>query len=219
MRKLRLKPPANDTRPTRRSLVELTAAASRAVDDGMLVMPSSLVMISGDDPSRAEELAQTPVRTAAAEQPAAPAAAEPVTGPPARSAALPEPDDTAEMLVQIAKDHQARALDGVRLGLDAMLDYARDLVRTPADRGEHDGRAKQDGNLRAATAYRSEAIDLVKANIATALDYAHGLAGATTSADFVELSSTLARRQCELVLKQAAALQSLARGLTKPGTE
>jgi Phasin protein len=206
MRKVRLKPPANDTRPTRRSLVELTEAASRAAGDGMLVMPSGLVMIT---PPRAEELAHMP---------AAPKVAEPAAEPSSSSAALPATDDTAEMLARIVKDQNARTLDGVRLGVDAMLDVAKDLARTPppADPDLRDG--KSDSNLRAAAAaYRTEVIELAKANVATSLDYVRGLAGATTSADLIELSGTLARRHCELMFKQAAALQSLARGLMKPG--
>ena len=201
MRKVRLKPPANDARPTRRSLVELTEAASRGAGEGMLVMPSSVVMIT---PPRADELAHMPT---------APKVAEPSSG----SAPLPEPNDTAEMLVRIAKDQHARTLDGVRLGVDAMLDLTKDLARTPkpTDPRRYDG--KSANNLRAAAAaYRSEVIELAKANVATSLDYARGLAGATTSADLVELSGTLARRHGELMFKQAAALQSLARGLMKP---
>jgi hypothetical protein len=211
MRKVRLKPPANDARPTRRSLVELTEAASRGAGDGMLVMPSSLVMIT---PPRADELVHMP----SVEQATVPAAAEPVRQPLSRSATLPEPNDTAEMLVRIAKDQHGRTLDHVRRGVDGMLDLAKDIARTPraGDPDLHDG--KSDNKLRAAAAaYRSEVIDLAKANVATTLDYARGLAGATTSADLVELSGTLARRHCELMFKQAAALQSLARGLMKPG--
>jgi Phasin protein len=206
MRKQRLKPPANDTRPTRRSLVELTEAASRAAGDGMLVMPSSVVMIT---PPRAEELAHMS---------AAPKVAEPAAARSSSSAAHPASDDTTGMLVQIAKDQHAQTLDSVRLGVDAMLDLTKDLARTPTptDPRRYDG--KSDNKLRAAAAaYRSEVIDLAKANVATTLDYARGLAGATTSADLVELSGTLARRHCELMFKQAAALQSLARGLMKPG--
>jgi hypothetical protein len=185
--------------------VELTEAASRAATDGTLVTPSGVVMIT---PPRAEELPH--MRTA-------PKVAKPAGRPSSRSATPPEGDDTAEMLVRIAKDQNERALDSVRLGVDAMLDVAKDLTRTPtpADPDLHDG--KSDNNLRAAAAaYRTEVIELAKANVATSLDYARGLAGATTSADFVELSSTLARRHCELMFRQAAALQSLARGLMKP---
>jgi hypothetical protein len=60
MRKLRLKPPANDRRPVRRSLIELTAAASRAADAGLVPMPSSLVMISPEIMPRLEEAAPVP---------------------------------------------------------------------------------------------------------------------------------------------------------------
>jgi hypothetical protein len=42
MSKTRIRRPASDIRPARRSLVELTAAASRAVDDGLFVLSSGI---------------------------------------------------------------------------------------------------------------------------------------------------------------------------------
>src|ERR1700758_935405 len=125
MRKLRLKPPANDRRPVRRSLVELTEAASRAADEGVVMMPSSLVMISPDIMPRLEEAAAVPARTVAPRK-AAPRVAKAAAEPPPRAAALPQSGSAAEMLAQIAKDQQARALDNIRLGFAAALDYAKD---------------------------------------------------------------------------------------------
>ena len=225
MRKLRLKPPANDRRPVRRSLVELTAAASRAADEGVLMMPSSLVMISPDIVPRLGEVAPVPARTAAPGK-AAPRAT--------KAAAAPLPR-AAEMLAQIAKDQQARALDNIRLGFAAALDYAKDLSRTPipADRDPPPDKAKTEGNgtegnktvgnkteanplAGAAAEYRAEAVELASANLAATLDYARELVGVRTGAEFVALSSALARKQCELMLKQAAVLQSFARKATKP---
>jgi hypothetical protein len=67
----------------------------------------------------------------------------------------------------------------------------------------------------AATELRAEAAELMKANVITTLEYTRGLAGATNLAEFVELSSAQARKQCELILKQAGALRSLAQTITK----
>src|SRR5215469_15235642 len=117
MRKLRLKPPANDTRPVRRSLVELTEAASRAADDGLVMMPSNLVMICSD----IVDVTDMPARTGVP-KPAAPPRAEPATEPPSRPTALPQSGSAAEMLAQIAKDQQARALDSMRLSFAAAMD-------------------------------------------------------------------------------------------------
>jgi hypothetical protein len=224
MRKLRLKPPANDRRPVRRSLVELTEAASRAADEGVVMMPSSLVMISPDIMPRLDEAAPVPARTAAPRK-AAPRAAKAAAEPPPRAAALPRSGSAAEMLAQIAKDQQARALDNIRLGFAATLDYAKDLSRTPipADRDPPPDRARTKDNeteanplAGAAAEYRAEAVELASANLAATLDYARELVGVRTGAEFVALSSALARKQCELMLKQAAVLQSFARKATKP---
>ena len=201
MGKLRLKPPANDTRPVRRSLVELTEAASRAAGDGTLVMPIFPIAAAIADAPRPEDVANKP-------------------GP-----VVVASNSTAEMLVQIAKDHQSRVLEGIQLGLSAALDYAKDFVRTPMpdDRDPQDVGGKPDDNVIAAAGaaaeFRAEAIGIVKAQAATTLDYARDLVVARTAAEFVGASSTLARKQCELMLKQASVLQSFAQGLTKPGAE
>jgi hypothetical protein len=222
MGKLRSRPPANDTRPTRRSLVELTAAASRAVDAGLLVMPASPVVIAPDNQPRAEDEANAAQTAAPSKQAAAVPVAEPAGETSPRRAAAPDCGSTAEMLAEIAKDYQGRALESIRLGFSAALDYAKDRAGTPkADRRQQDGGARSEDNLLAAVGaaaeYRVEALELVRANLATTVDYACELAGARTSAEFVELSSALARKQCELMLKQSAMLQSYARTMTKSG--
>jgi hypothetical protein len=70
-----------------------------------------------------------------------------------------------------------------------------------------------------AAEFRAEALELMKANVITTLEYARELAGATTAAEFVELSGTQARKQCELILKQASSLMSLAQTITKSSAE
>ena len=203
MRKPKSKPPANDARPVRRSLVELTAAASYAASDDAPVMP--IFPIAANIPPE-ENVANGAVP-----------APEPRRARAAESTA--SPGGVAEMLADIAKDHQARVLDSIRLSLAAAQDYAKDLARTPVPSDPQDGRAKPDDNLlaavRAAAGYRAEALELVKANLTTTLDYARGIAEATTAAEFIELSSELARKQCEFTLKQAAALQSFGQVATK----
>jgi hypothetical protein len=224
MRQLRSRPPANDRRPVRRSLVELTEAASRAADEGVVMMPSSLVMISPD----IVDVTPAPARKAVPRK-AAPRVAKAAAEPPPRAAALPRSGSAAEMLAQIAKDQQARALDNIRLGFAAALDYAKDLSRTPipADRDPPPDKAKTEDNKTdnkteanplagAAAEYRAEAVELASANLTATLDYARDLVGVRTGAEFVALSSALARKQCELMLKQAAVLQSFARKATKP---
>src|SRR5438552_2737886 len=68
MSKTRIRRPASDTRCARRSLVELTAAASRAVDDDELVTSATLIAASPDDPPRSEHAATLSDRTVGARQ-------------------------------------------------------------------------------------------------------------------------------------------------------
>ena len=229
MSKTRIRRPASDIRPARRSLVELTAAASRAIDDGLLVTSASLIAASPDDPPRSEPAAKTHDRTMVAGQVTAPipvAVPESLNVTAARSGELVDSDSTAEMVVKIAKDYHNRAFENIKLTLNAALDHAKDFAET---RVGSEGASKGDGaSLEnkfltvlqgTAAEFRAEALELMKANVITTLEYARDLAGTTTAAEFVELSGTQARKQCELILKQAGALKSLAQTITKSSAE
>ncbi len=230
MSKTRIRRPASDIRPARRSLVELTAAASRAIDDGLLVTSASLIAASPDNTPRSEPAAKTHDRTMVAGQVKAPipvAVPEPLNEAVARSGELVDSDSTAGMVVKIAKDYHNRAFENIKLTLNAALDHAKDFAET---RVGSDGALKGHGGAvlennfltvlkGTAAEFRAEALELMKANVITTLEYARELAGTTTAAEFVELSGTQARKQCELILKQAGSLMSLAQTITKSSAE
>ncbi len=231
MSKTRIRRPASDIRPARRSLVELTAAASRAIDDGLLVTSASLIAASPNDPPRSDPTAKTHDRTMVAGQATAPvpvAVPEPLNEAAARSGGeLVDSDSTAEMVVKVAKDYHNRAFENIQLTFNAALDHAKDFAETRvgsegALKG-HRGAILENNFLTVlkgtATEFRAEALELMKANVITTLEYARELAGTTTAAEFVELSGTQARKQCELILKQAGSLMSLAQTITKSGAE
>ncbi len=231
MSKTRIRRPASDIRPARRSLVELIAAASRAIDDGLLVTSASLIAASPNDPPRSDPTAKTHDRTMVAGQATAPvpvAVPEPLNEAAARSGGeLVDSDSTAEMVVKVAKDYHNRAFENIQLTFNAALDHAKDFAETRvgsegALKG-HRGAILENNFLTVlkgtATEFRAEALELMKANVITTLEYARELAGTTTAAEFVELSGTQARKQCELILKQAGSLMSLAQTITKSGAE
>ena len=228
MSKTRIRRRASDTRCARRSLVELTAAASRAVDDGLFVTSASLIAAPPDDSSRSEQAAKTSDRAVVARRATTSvpvAIPESLNAAVSRSDELVDSDTTAEMFVKIAKDHQNRALESVKVSLNAALDHAKDFVEprvrseaAPKDRGG----ASVDNFLTAlngATAQFGVALELMNANVITTLEYARDLSGTTTAAQFVELSSAQARKQCEFILKQANALRSLAETIVKSNAE
>jgi hypothetical protein len=129
---------------------------------------------------------------------------------------LIETDSTAEMFAKITKDYQNRTFESVKVSLNAALDHAKDFVE-PRHR-----RASPDNFLAAlngAAAQFGAALELMNANVITTLEYARDLSGTTTAAQFVELSSAQARKQCELILKQASALRSLAETIVKSNAE
>ena len=104
---------ASHTRCARRSLVELTAAASRAVDDGLFVLSSG---IAASNPRSEHTGEKTSDQTILARQATAPS---PVAVIESRNAAAPRKDElldsdtTTEMMVKIAKDYQNRAFENI----------------------------------------------------------------------------------------------------------
>ena len=143
-----------------------------------------------------------------------------------RSDELVDSDSIAEMVVKIAKDYQNRAFEHIKVSLNAALDHAKNFAETRVGgeaASKDDGGASLDNFLtvlKGATAeFHAEALELMKANVITTLEYARELAGTTTAAGFVELSSAQARKQCELILKQAGTLKSLAQTITKSSAD
>jgi hypothetical protein len=211
MGKPRSRQPADVARARRRSLVELTAELSRAVDEGLAMPPGSVTAFLQDAPQIAQ---------------AAPA---PMTVPAQEAASVivarPEPPGrtTTDLIVDMAKDCQARALDGMKAGAHAALDYAKDLAEPRLAGGtlEAGGVAAAKSHLieaiGTAAECRAVVLELMKVNAGATLEYARELGRARTLAELVELSSTHARKQCEFVLKQTELLRSLAQNMTKPG--
>jgi Phasin protein len=224
MSKTRTGRPASRTRSARRSLVELTAAASRAADDGLLVMPDSVIAASPEDPPRSEHATKTSDRTVVARQATVPIAA--AAESPVMAVSLVDSDSTAEMAVKIAKDYQNRVFENIKVGLYAALDHAKDLaetrVKSEAASNDDGGSSVEDNFLtflKGAEEFRAEAIELMKANVITTLEFTRQLAGTTTVAEFVELSTAQAPKHCELILKQADALRALAQTILKSSSE
>lgn len=200
------RPPAEIARARRRSLVELTAAATRTIDEGLLgISPGP---VARDGGPQLEQVAKPPAQTAV------PAGVKGSVAMPPASAASPSVQlqdssrTTTELAAEIAKDMQAYALDAMKVGMQATLDYAKDFSDQDSD--------LQEG---AAAECHAVALELMKVNAGATLQYARELSRAKTLSEWVELSSAQARKQCELVLQQAELLKSLTRKGTTSGAE
>ena len=162
------KPRTRQTRCARRSLVELTAAASRAVDDGLFVLSRG---IAAYNPRSEHTRSNTSDQTILARQATAPS---PVAGLESRNAAAPRKDElldsdiTTDMMVKVAEDSQDRASENIKAGLNAALDHAKGLVETRVG-GEAASKtvvgSRLEGNFRtvlneAATGFRADAAEL-----------------------------------------------------------
>ena len=214
MNKPRSRQPANDTRPARRSLVELTAAAASGA--GLPARPPTLIAISPDGVPPVEHAAETFDQMAGGILIDLPVAGQAtamiaVSAPePADAVALnadeseiPGPtDSTTEMAARIAKYYQTRVLEDMKVSMNAALVAGLENNIPTA--------------LGAAAEYRAKAFELMKASMDSTLEYAQQLVHVRMPSEFVELSSTRARKQFELMLRQTNELRSFAQTVTKP---
>jgi hypothetical protein len=156
---------ASHTRCARRSLVELTAAASRAVDDGLFVLSSG---IAASNPRSEHTGEKTSDQTILARQ-ATVAVLESRNAAPLRKDELLDSDTTTEMMVKIAKDYQNRAFENIKASLNAALDHEKDLVETRVggEAASKDiGGSSLESNFltvlkEAATEFRADAVELI----------------------------------------------------------
>src|SRR3954453_15244038 len=94
------------TRCARRSLVELTAAASRAVDDGLFVLSSGIAASNPRSEHTGDKTSDQTILGRQATAPSPVAVLESRNAAPLRTDELLDSDTTTEMMVQIAKDYQ-----------------------------------------------------------------------------------------------------------------
>jgi Phasin protein len=122
------------------------------------------------------------------------------------------------------------------VSINTSLDYANALANTslplsfssetagpPREQEIETGSPQQDRQLlataEAAQEYRAKAFKLMTANVKANLEYALKLTRLTTPFEFIELSTTHARKQFELIMSQTAALGALSRSLTMANAE
>jgi Phasin protein len=214
--------PADGARARRRSLVELTAAMSRGIDESLLEIATEPVVVSRDDGVRDGQAVKSSAQksspqvstaqktTARMAVPAAIKGSVAVLEPtkvPACSARA-ESCDRATDLVAGTEDVQARSPEAVSLGVHAAAESTKKLARS-------------ENNLLEGTAAECHAVwlELVKMSAGATWQYTRELSRTRTMSELIELSSSHARRQCELVLQQARLLTSLAGNVTRPDAE
>ena len=132
-----------------------------------------------------------------------------------------------------ADDYRTRVFEYMRINMNAALDYANNLasVKWPADfMGLSAGKARENAlstpalteissATKAAEEYRLRIFQFMKANLNGMLEYAERLATVKSPTEFIELSTTYARKQFETVTAQTQELGTLAQKLTTCNTE
>lgn len=217
MGKAQSRQPADGARARRRSLVDLTAAVSRSIDESLLEMPPDPVAAPRSDGLRSERAAKRPARKAPArkvpEETTVPAAIDQVatcasTKVELRSTQFQSASSAPALAVEIAKEMQTRALEIMKLGVHAAFEYTKDIASPESD--------VLDG---AAAECHAIVLELMKVNAGATLQYTRELSRMRTLSQWIELSSSHARKQCELVRQQAELLKSLTRNARTSGAE
>jgi hypothetical protein len=207
-------------RPVRRSLVELTAAAvSSAARDAVRVTSPAPIATFFEDVKAGETAAENsdqlttsitvaPLATGHAEASAViqlPHPADALTSS-ARTISN-STDGAAEMAVEAVEDHRAPVLQNLNVCVSASPDDVKDIASPKLPTGA--------ATIAATVAdYQAKAFGLTEANMSAALEYAQQLVNLRSASDFIKLSSTHARIQIELMIKQSSELRSLAMNLT-----
>ena len=144
--------------------------------------------------------------------------------------------EVASAAAKAAKDYRSWMLEHMKVNINAALDYANGIasVSLPPDfAGPATGRPREqeENNVvpklerqlsapaRAAEEYRAKAFELMTANVNATLEYAQRLANVRSPAEFIELSTNHARKQCELIMTHTAALGALSQSLTTTNAE
>jgi hypothetical protein len=128
---------------------------------------------------------------------------------------------------KVAEDYRAKMFEYMRANVNAALDYANSItsVKSPVDLVglvsgkppapvEPGATAPTSDATQAAEVYRQKMFDFMKSNLNAALDYAEKLSAVKTPSEFIELSTSHARKQFETVTAQTTELSALARKLT-----
>ncbi len=217
MGKARSRRPADGVRARRRSLVDLTAVVSRTIHESLLETPPDPATIPVENGHRSEQTANRPAR----EMPVRDVAAD-TTIPAATDCAgtcsstrleLPSTQfqsagDTSALAVEIAREMQARAIEAMRFGVHTAFEYTKDIASPESD--------VLDG---AAAECHAIVLELMKVNAGATLQYTRELSRVRTLSQWIELSSSHVRKQCELVRQQAELLKSLARSAPVPNSD
>ena len=135
------------------------------------------------------------------------------------------------MAAEAVEDHRAPVLQNLKVCVSASPGDVKDIASRELPAGPALEPATQETNsshgavssekaIPAATIaatvadYQAKAFGLTEANMSAALEYAQQLVNLRSASDFIKLSSTHARIQIELMIKQSSELRSLAMNLT-----
>lgn len=128
----------------------------------------------------------------------------------------------ASAAAQVAEEYRLKVFEYMRANVNAALDYASglagmksplDLASTAREAGAPMPSAELSAASEAIEAYRQRMFQFMKENINAAMDYAEGLAAVRSPSEFIELSTSHARKQFEAVTAQTTELGMLAQRL------
>jgi hypothetical protein len=144
---------------------------------------------------------------------------------------LPQLDEVTATAAKAAKHYCSSMLEQMSVNINAALNYANGLAQAslaPVNAAAGQPReAKATPKIKneplipakAAEEYRVRAFELMTANVNATLEYAQQLASVRSPTEFIELSTSHARKNMELIMKHAAALGELSHSLATTNAE
>jgi hypothetical protein len=142
--------------------------------------------------------------------------------------------DMTSAAANAAKDYRSWMLEQMKINMGVALDFASGVasvnsrlapvaypgvLQPPKNNCSQGAANATPAAAKIADEYRAKAFDLVTANVRNTLEFTQGLVQAKTPTEFLELSTSHARKQFELIMKQTAELGSFAQRLATPRVE
>ncbi len=145
----------------------------------------------------------------------------------------PQVQEDVSAAAKAAEDYRSKVFDYMKVNVNAALDYANSLagMKSPVDLiGLASGHARKPAEpaasnpdisaaAKAAEEYRTRVFEFMKANMNATLEYALRLASVKSPSEFIELSTSHARKQFESVTVQTRELGEIAQKLASCNNE
>jgi Phasin protein len=137
--------------------------------------------------------------------------------------------EVSSIVTKAAQGYRNWVLENLKSNMAAGLAYASSLTGSPTTAGKHSDKENCDGintsesehsaSAKIMAAFCGKSFELMSANLDAAVEYAKRLGEVTSASELVQLSTSQARKNVELVVTQAVALGAFSQELVETCAE